>query len=136
MTRETLRGLIGGLFTGPRPCPLHVSPANDITIVDGVIHSTGNDPYVLLEVLDWRGFPAGRCEFAFEAAPGTVPLQPVLYLDTGAGFSEAQSIRLAGGEAGRYRQLVDLPIGETEAEQLLASTCPAAFAACVSTRPR
>jgi GT2 family glycosyltransferase len=82
------------------------------TDADGSLRSTGSDPFFLLEP-ETGGFPQGRCDFAFEVLPGTVPLQPVLYLDTGSDFNEAQTIRLAGGEAGLYRQVITLPPGLT-----------------------
>ncbi len=90
--------------------PLRLTPANDIVVAAEDFCSTGSDPFFLLDP-GAAGFPQGRCEFVFEALPGVVPLQPVLYLDTGADFNEAQTIRLAGGEAGVYRQLVSLPPG-------------------------
>ncbi len=90
--------------------PLRLAPINDILVEADGFHSTGGDPFFLLEP-GAAGFPVGRCEFVFEALPGVVPLQPVLYLDTGADFNEAQIIRLEGGEAGVYRQLVRLPPG-------------------------
>ena len=90
--------------------PLRLTPVNDIVVAAEGFCSTGSDPFFLLDPAG-GGFPQGRCEFVFEALPGVVPLQPVLYLDTGAGFNEAQTIRLEGGEAGVYRQLVSLPPG-------------------------
>ncbi len=94
----------------PEPCRLRLVPVNDVAADGGGMRSTGSDPFFLLQP-ESGGFPAGRCEFVFEALPGTVPLQPVLYLDTGADFNEAQTIRMAGGEAGTYRQLIRLPPG-------------------------
>ena len=88
---------------------LRLEPAHDVAPDGPDWRGTGSDPYFLLR--PDCGFPVGRCEFAFEALPGTTPLQPVLYLDTGADFSEAQSIRMAGGLAGTYRQIVELPAG-------------------------
>ncbi len=89
-------------------CVLRLVPAHDV-IVDGEgMRSTGSDPFFLLQPKTGT-FPEGRCEFVFEALPGTVPLQPVLYLDTGMDFNETQVIRLAGAGAGLYRQLITLP---------------------------
>ena len=90
--------------------PLRLTPVNDIVVAGEGFRSTGSDPFFLLDA-GAAGFPQGRCEFVFEALSGVVPLQPVLYLDTGADFNEAQTIRLEGGEAGIYRQLVNLPPG-------------------------
>ena len=69
---------------------------------------TGRDPAFLLKT-NRAPMPSGWCLLAFRVEEATTTLAPVLYIDSGKGFSDATALALPLVREGWVRQLILLP---------------------------
>ena len=95
MPVRRLGRLVGWLRRWYRNC-LHrmvLVPLKDVTVNAGKVESVSSDPAFLL-CSDRGRLPSGWCEIAFRVVATDIPLMPLLYVDTGGGFSEGDTVRL------------------------------------------
>ena len=71
-----------------------LAPLKDVVVRDGETESTSADPAFLLSSERGR-LPFGWCKIFFHVAATDIPLTPLLYVDTGGGFSEDDTVCLA-----------------------------------------
>lgn len=73
----------------------------------GPYESTGDDPQLIL-VSDQKRAPHGWCVLSFTVADASSPLLPMIYADTGNGFTDQTAIALPPVRDGRLEQLLVL----------------------------
>ena len=86
---------------------LTLRPANALEPDGSWWISTGNDPYFIVESSGRQ--PSGWCLLRFDARADSGALSPTLYIDDGAGFSQANIRQLPVEAAGSEGVLVHLP---------------------------
>ncbi|WP_048707982.1 glycosyltransferase family 2 protein [Microvirga massiliensis] len=87
---------------------LQLTPLNDLEHDGDLWIATGEDPQFLLSPPSGR-YPGGWSLIRFEAEGERTELSPVLYVDSGSGFSEAASYSASVYDAGRDGILLRLP---------------------------
>ena len=86
---------------------LKLRPANALEPDGAYWISTGNDPYFIVESSGRQ--PSGWCLLRFDARADSGELSPTLYIDDGAGFSQASIRQLPVEAAGSGGVLIHLP---------------------------
>lgn len=76
------------------------TPMHDVVIDGGAYQSLGVDPAFRLSS-DQGPPPTGWCLLSFRVTETDIPLKPVLYIDTGAGFNEDERIELPPATVGK-----------------------------------
>ncbi|WP_180287727.1 glycosyltransferase [Azospirillum oleiclasticum] len=103
-----------------------LTPLHDVRVADGAFESTGVDPAFRLASDQGRP-PTGWCLLSFRVTETSVPLAPLLYIDTGNGFGEGGTIRLPPVASGTVETVLLLP-AETKGLRFDPTDRPARFA--------
>ncbi|MDR3737186.1 MAG: glycoside hydrolase family 99-like domain-containing protein [Acidobacteriaceae bacterium] len=103
-----------------------LQPLQDLHQDDGRYVSTGNDPAFLMSFPESVSFAGGWCKISYRVDETTSPLAPVLYIDTGNGYSQQNSIALPPVVSGLVDIVVFLP-ANIKALRLDPMEVPAVF---------
>lgn len=79
-------------------------------IGDGPYESTGDDPQLILDT-DQQRAPRGWCVLSYTLSDTSATLLPMLYIDTGSGFSDQMARALPPARDGQVEHLLVLPPG-------------------------
>ncbi|WP_448192857.1 glycosyltransferase [Azospirillum sp. sgz301742] len=90
---------------------LELEPLAEVSDEGGVHHSLGHDPHFLLRPAGGGGLPRGWTRLTYSGRGIDHPLVPELYVDSGAGFSEAGRVSLPLLREGSVTQTLRLPDG-------------------------
>ncbi|HYF77469.1 MAG TPA: glycosyltransferase [Symbiobacteriaceae bacterium] len=118
----------------PRKHQLDVVPVKDVSTENQGYRSTGRDPQFKLVPANNR-FLSGWVLLKYSAVAEDCLLSPVLYVDCGRGYTEAQAFRLPHHGTGRFARLLRLP-EQVKALRFDPMSCEAHFGLSrVSMRP-